>query len=42
MQSEIIKQFKVACLAYSPSNVVFRNVEFSRKHIIVFRKFLMG
>jgi hypothetical protein len=38
----VIKQFKIACLAYAPSPVVFRNLEFSRQQILIFRKFLMG
>ena len=42
MQSDIIKQFKIACLAYQPSPVVFRNIEFSRAQLLVFRKFLLG
>lgn len=42
VQNDIIKQFKIACLAYAPSPVIFRNMEFSRSQIIVFRKFLMG
>jgi len=42
MQSDIIKRFKIACLAYAPSPVVFRNIQFSRSQILVFRKFLMG
>lgn len=41
-QSDIIKQFKTACLAYSPTPVIFRNIEFSRKQLLVFRKFLLG
>lgn len=32
----------MACLAYAPSSVVFRNIEFTRGQILVFRKFLMG
>jgi len=40
--AEIIKHFKIACLAYAPSTVVFRNIEFTRAQILVFRKFLMG
>ena len=31
MQSDVIKQFKIACLAYAPSPVIFRNLEFSRQ-----------
>ena len=31
MQSDIIKKFKIACLAYAPSSVVFRNAEFTRQ-----------
>lgn len=42
MQSDIIKQFKVACLAYASTPVVFRNIEFTRQQILVFRKFLLG
>lgn len=42
MQPDIIKQFKIACLAYQPSPVVFRNIEFSRSQLIIFRKFLLG
>ena len=42
MQPDIIKQFKIACLAYQPSPVVFRNIEFSRAQLLVFRKFLLG
>ena len=41
-QSDVIKQFKIACLAYAPSPVVFRNISFSRQQLSVFRKFLMG
>lgn len=41
-QSEIIQKFKIACLAYQPSSVIFRNVEFTRSQLLVFRKFLMG
>jgi hypothetical protein len=29
-QSDIIKQFKFACLSYAPSPVIYRNMEFSR------------
>lgn len=29
-QADIIKSFKIACLAYAPSNVIFRNIEFTR------------
>lgn len=32
----------MACLSYSPSPVVYRNIEFSREQILIFRKFLMG
>jgi hypothetical protein len=42
MQQDIIKQFKIACLAYAPSPVIFRNTEFTRQQILIFRKFLMG
>lgn len=42
MQSDIIKKFKIACLAYAPSSVVYRNFEFTRSQILVFRKFLLG
>ena len=42
MQSEVMKQFKIACLAYAPSPVTFRNIEFTRAQLRVFRKFLMG
>lgn len=42
MQSDIIKKFKIACLAYAPSSIVFRNIEFKREQLMVFRKFLMG
>ena len=42
MQADIIKKFKIACLAYAPSAVVFRNIQFTRPQILVFRKFLMG
>lgn len=42
MQSDIIKQFKIACLAYAPSPVAFRNVQFQRHQLLTFRKFLMG
>lgn len=30
MQGDIIKKFKIACLAYAPSPVVFRNIQFTR------------
>ena len=42
MQQDLIKQFKIACLAYSPTPVIFRNIEFTRAQILVFRKFLLG
>ena len=42
MQPDIIKQFKIECLAYQPSPVVFRNIEFSQAQLLVFRKFLLG
>lgn len=42
MRADIIKHFKMACIAYAPSTVVFRNIEFKRSQILVFRKFLMG
>lgn len=32
----------MACLAYAPSPVVFRNIEFTRGQLSIFRKFLMG
>jgi hypothetical protein len=38
----MIKQFKIACLAYNPSQVVFRNIEFTRSQLNIFRKFLIG
>ena len=41
-QGEIIKQFKTACLKYDSKPVVFRNVEFKKDQMLVFRKFLMG
>jgi hypothetical protein len=30
-QTNLIKSFKMACLAYDPSNVIYRNVEFKRE-----------
>lgn len=42
MRADIIKHFKMACIAYAPSSVIFRNIEFKRAQILVFRKFLMG
>ena len=42
MQADVIKHFKMACLAYTPSPVAFRNLEFSRSQLLIFRKFLMG
>ena len=38
----MIKQFKFACLTYAPTPVVFRNIEFNRAQMTIFRKFLMG
>jgi hypothetical protein len=32
----------MACLAYRPSPVVFRNIEFKRDQLRIFRKFLIG
>ena len=32
----------MACLAYDPSNVIYRNVEFKREQLRIFRKFLIG
>lgn len=42
VQSDIVKQFKIACLAYTPGSVVYRNTEFNREQLMVFRKFLIG
>mmetsp|Transcript_40952 Transcript_40952/g.30133 ORF Transcript_40952/g.30133 Transcript_40952/m.30133 type:complete len:84 (+) Transcript_40952:137-388(+) len=40
--SGLISTFKMACLAYAPSNVIYRNMEFSRKQVAQFRKFILG
>ena len=32
----------MACLQFKPSRVVYRNIEFSREQILIFRKFLLG
>lgn len=37
-----MRHFKLACLSYTPSPVVYRNIEFSREQILIFRKFLLG
>lgn len=29
-QTDVMKHFKIACLSYKPSSVVFRNIEFKR------------
>lgn len=42
VQSDIIKQFKIACLAYAPAPVVYRNILFTRAQMRTFRKFLLG
>ena len=41
-QSDIFKKFKLACLAFKPSRVVYRNIDFSREQLRIFRKFLFG
>lgn len=41
-QGDVIKKFKIACLSYKPSTVVYRNIEFGRNQLLIFRKFLMG
>lgn len=38
----LLSCFKLACLAYSPSNIVFRNIDFSRRQLMMFRKFILG
>jgi hypothetical protein len=42
VQGDVLRNFKLACLAYTPSPVVYRNIEFNRKQMLLFRKFLMG
>jgi hypothetical protein len=42
IKGDLIKQFKIACLAYAPGRLVYRNIDFSRDQLRVFRKFLLG
>ena len=37
-----MKKFKLACLAYAPNPLVFRNIEFDRDQLRLFRKFILG
>lgn len=41
-QADIIRGFKMACMSFKPSRVAFRNIDFSREQLRVFRKFLLG
>lgn len=41
-QGDLLRNFKMACLVYAPSPVAYRNIEFNRKQMLLFRKFLMG
>ena len=36
------KLFKIACIAYKPTNVAYRNQEFNREQLHLIRKFLVG
>eukprot|EP00347_Sterkiella_histriomuscorum_P022302 403330961 len=40
--STLISTFKMACLAYAPTTVIYRNIEFTRPQLSFFRKFLLG
>jgi len=36
------KLFKIACLAYSPSNVNYRDFQVGKDHLLTVRKFIVG
>ena len=36
------KLFKIACLAYTPSKVNYRNQSFTKQQLLAIRKFLVG
>ena len=37
-----VKLFKIACLAYQPSKVVYRKQTFTKQQLLAVRKFLIG
>jgi hypothetical protein len=40
--AHVSKLFKLACLAYKPNNVTYRDFEFTREQLFMMRKFLVG
>lgn len=40
--SSMLQTFKIACIAYAPSDVHYRNIEFPRKKLLAMRKFLVN
>lgn len=41
-QADIMRGFKMATLQFKPSRLIYRNIDFSREQLRIFRKFLLG